>query len=86
MSTLTIPLCEAEIVEIEKLKIKLGEKTSNGVIRKMIDEHLLLTEKLERLNNEIRNKDYQYEKLRNVARGYFHSMHDLMRESEFEQK
>lgn len=86
MSTLTIPLCEGEIVEIEKLKIRLVEKTSNGVVRRMIDDHLLLRERLERLEDEIRNKDRQYDKLREVARGYFHSMHELMRESEFEQK
>ena len=86
MSILTVPLSSEETENIDKLKIVLKEKTATGCIRKMIKNHQELINDNDEMRTEIRRLKDRNRRLKDSGQDYFNSMHQLMRDCEFESK
>lgn len=86
MSTLTIKLNSLEIDNIEKMKIILDEKTSTGVIRKMIKNHEELINNRNKLKREKSRLISEKYALKSGCQKYFEAMHELMRDCDYDAK
>ena len=86
MSTLTLKLSQIEVNLLDKLKRITNQKTSTGCIRQLIKKYEIKQNRIYELERQLSRTEHELEQIKYTSKEYFQSMHELMRESGFEQK